>query len=180
MNRRMLVVGPVIMALFGGGSGCEQRPAGWSPVLEETSTAFLETEVDRLAERVRIAQENLEADLPAARTALSEASSSLEHLRQYYLPLFQARERAYNAYRSLYLADRDRVTGELGRIEEILGEMAETAQGARLQEVESLAEVLADARVAVESGGEGAAQALETLARALNQAALKGDLVLTR
>jgi hypothetical protein len=180
MNRHRMGFFSIILLFLGGVWGCEERPEGWTPVLEETSTSFLETEVDRLSDRVRIALDRLDSDPTTAKTVLEEASSSLEHLRDYYLPLFQARERAYNAYRSHYLDDRGRVTAELEKIEEILGAMAEKAQGGRLLEVQALAETLADARVAVESGPEEGARALETLARTLNQAALKGDLILVR
>ena len=162
------------------GAGCENRPDGWTPVLEETSTAFLETETDRLLEHVRGALEGLDQDPAVARSELLQARSSLEHLKDYYLPLFKARELAYNAYRSLYLGDRERVDSQLQGIEEILGAMAERAEGGRLQEIQSLAESLADARMAVDAGPDQSAPALESLARALNQAALKGDLILRR
>lgn len=163
-----------------GSSGCQREPEGWTPVLEETSTAFLETEMGRLLDHVRGARGALGTDPAEVDRSLSEAEASLEHLTDYYIPLFQARERAYNAYRSLYLQDDVRVRDELGKIEEVLDTMAEGAQGARLAELQSLAELLASARLAVEAGpGEGAT-ALETLARSLNLAALKGDLVLRR
>ena len=179
--RRPNVVLPFLMPfLVGGAWGCEHQPEGWTPVLEETSTAFLESEVDRMSERVGVALEHLTGDPDQTEAALQETAASLEHLRDYYLPLFQARERAYNAYRSLYLDDRGRVMVELERIEGILGAMAERAQGGRLQEIQELAEALADARMAVESGPEEGARGLETLARVLNQAALKGDMILVR
>jgi len=169
-----------LLVLVGGAWGCDHEPPGWTPVLEETSTVFLETEVDRLVDHVETAREHLATDRSAAENALAEASSALEHLRHYYLPLFQARERAYNAYRAFYLRDLGRVAEELQKIEYILGSMALGSEGGRLQEVQALAEALADAQVAVESGGQGGARALEALARSLNQAALKGDLILIR
>lgn len=161
-------------------AGCENRPTGWTPVLEETSTAFLETETERLLEHVRAALESLDQDPGRARSELSQAESSLEHLKDYYLPLFKAREMAYNAYRSLYLGDEARVHAELDGVEAILDAMAERAEGGRLQEIQSLGESLADARLALEADPEEGAPALETLARTLNQAALKGDLILRR
>ena len=96
--------------LLGGVWGCEHQPEGWTPVQASTS------EVDRMSERVGVALEHLTSDPDQAEAALQETAASLEHLRGYYLPLFQARERAYNAYRSLYLDDRDRVMLELERI----------------------------------------------------------------
>jgi hypothetical protein len=160
--------------------GCDRRPEGWTPVLEETSTAFLETETERALDRVRTAQEHIGDDPAAATSALEHAESALEHLTYYYLPLFQARERAYNAYRSFYLSDEDQAIRELERIEGILDAMAKNAPVGQLQELQSLGEVLADARLAVEAGGDAGAPALEVLARRLNQVALKGDLILER
>jgi hypothetical protein len=170
----------LFLALLGATGACDFRPEGWTPVLEETSTVFLETETARLLDHVRTARARLATDPPGAETALAEAQATLEDLRDYYLPLFQARERAYNAYRSLYLDDGARVLVELQRIEEILGAMAERAQGGGFQELQALGEALADARIAVEAGPGEAAPALETLARKLNQAALKGDLILRK
>lgn len=158
--------------------GCDRRPEGWTPVLEETSTAFLETETERVLDHVRTARDHVAKDPTAATSELSRAVSALEHLTSYYLPLFQARENAYNAYRSLYLGNEDRMIRELRHIEETLETMAENAPAGRLQELQSLAEVLADARIAVEAGGDESAPALEVLARRLNQAVLKGDLIL--
>jgi hypothetical protein len=168
----------LLMVLAGTMSACQHRPEGWTPVLEETSTAFLEVETQRVLERVRAARKEVMTSPARAEQTLLEAERSLEHLDAYYLPLLQARERAYNAYRSLFLNDHGRVVQELTRIEGLLEGMAETASGSRFQEIESLAEVLADARVAVEAGEEEGRPALEALARALNQAALKGELVL--
>jgi hypothetical protein len=148
--------------------------------MEETSTAFLEAETERVLERVRSAREEVLVDPARAEGTLREAEASLEHLTAYYLPLLQARERAYNAYRSFFLDDQGRVARELAKIEGLLEGMAASASGVRLQELQSLAEVLADARMAVESGPEQGRTALEALARALNQAALKGDLILQR
>lgn len=181
-DMRFQRMGPpaVLLALLCATGGCEPRPEGWTPVLEETSTAFLETETERLLDHVRTARESLESDPAAAGAALADAQEVLEDLRSYYLPLFQARERAYNAYRSLYLDDGARVAEELEKIEAILDGMAEGTEGGPLQELQALGEALSDARLATETGSNEAAPALENLARKLNQAALKGDLILRR
>lgn len=168
----------LLLILAGLLSACQGRPEGWTPVLEETSTTFLEVETQRVLERVQAARKEVMADPSGAEATLLEAERSLEHLTDYYLPLLQARERAYNAYRSFFLNDQSRVVQELSRIEVLLEAMAEAASGSRFQEVEALAEALADARVAVEAGEEEGRAALESLARELNQAALKGDLIL--
>ena len=180
MKHPRLVVLVLLPLVCGVEWSCDQTPAGWTPVLEETSTAFLESEMERLLEHVRVASDALESNPAQAADALAQAQGSLERLSFYYLPLFQARERAYNALRSLFLGDEARVKAELEQIEGILIHLAESAEGAEFQELKSLAETVADARLAVEAGPEEAQTPLELLARRLNQAALKGDLILNR
>jgi hypothetical protein len=180
MLKHRVLIRVLFLLVMGSTWSCRGEPAGWTPVLEETSTAFLETETERVLEDVRSALHQI-GDEPAQATShLHQAETSLEHLAYYYLPIFRARESAYNAYRSLYLGDHQRVMRELGHIEDVLEKMVETSTGGELQEIESLAEALADARLEVEAGDRGGLLALETLARQLNQAALKGDLILER
>jgi hypothetical protein len=170
----------LVLGLLGSAGGCDSRPEGWTPVLEETSTVFLETETARVLSHIEAARDRLGTDPAGAEAELSDAQATLEDLRDYYLPILHARERAYNAYRSLYLGDGARVMDELSGIEEILGTVAADAESGALQELQALGEALADARLAVEAGSEEAGPALESLARRLNQAALKGDLILRR
>ena len=158
--------------------GCSERPADWSPVLEETSTTFLETETERVLNEIASALEQLRTDPDQAEAALEQAVRSLEAINNFYLPLFQAREKAYNAFRYLRLGDSGQVTRELEAIETTLTSMVQKAEGGPLAELQALAEAVAGARVAVEAGTEEGAAALEELARKLNQAVLKGDLIL--
>ena len=170
----------LFLTLLSLAAGCEQGPEGWTPVLEETSTVFMELETQRLMGHVQRAIETLESDPQGARAELRDAESTLEHLLDYYLPLVDARERAYNAYRRFFLEDEAGVAEDLAEIEEILTEMAENAEGQRLLEIESLGESVATTRMATAAGGGQGQEALESLARRLNQAALKGDLILKR
>jgi hypothetical protein len=180
MKRAKVGVLTLLLAPLGFVVGCGQPPEGWTPVMEETSTTFLEEETERVLGHVRNAMQQLSDDPSAVSEELQGAASALEHLLDYYLPLVRAREEAYNAYRMDYLGDHGGVGRALVEIEGILTAMAEEADGQRLQEIESLAEALASARMATASGtGEGR-EALEALARHLNQAAVKGDLVLRR
>ena len=158
-------------------AACSRAPEGWIPLLEETSTAFLETETDRVFEHVQTARANLRTDPGQAERALTEAEFSLDHLRVYYLPLFQARERAYNAYRYLYLGDGDRSAEELGKIQETLEGMAESLEGGALREVELLSGVVAEARIAALADPTEAAPLLESVARRLDLVVVKGDLI---
>lgn len=159
-------------------SSCAEDRGSWTPVMEETSTVFLKTESERILGHVQEALESLEAEPDRSGSALREAESGLEHLLRYYLPLMEARERAYNAYRSFYLGDGDRVADELEEIEGIFDSMVPGADEGRLREIQSLADALAEARIATMAGGEEARRSLETLAQRLNLAVLKGDLIL--
>jgi hypothetical protein len=158
--------------------GCDRGPEGWTPVLEETSTVFLETETSRLSGYIETALAHLRTDPGQAETALREASTTLNHLQGYYLPLFQARERAYNAYRYLFLGDDTRCVEELGKIQEAFEGMVGAVEGGALLELTSLAEMVADARIAALAEPEEAAPMLESLARRLDLVVLKGSLIL--
>lgn len=174
MSFRLKLVFGIILLLL----GCDQGPKGWTPVLEETSTVFLETETSRLAGHVEAALVNLRNDPEEAEAALREASASLKHLRSYYLPLFQAREQAYNAYRYLFLGDDTRCVEELGKIRETLDGMVGAVEGGALLELTSLAEMVADARIAALAEPKEAAPMLESLARRLDMVVLKGSLII--
>jgi hypothetical protein len=145
--------------------------------MEETSIVFLETETSRLSGNVETALAHLQADPAQAEAALREASTRLDHLQGYYLPLFQARERAYNAYRYLFLGDNTRCVEELGMIQETFEGMVESVQGGALSELTSLAEMVADARIAALAESEDAGPILESLARKLDLVVLKGSLI---
>ena len=158
--------------------GCDRPPDHWIPVLEETSTTFLETETERALEGVQTALAQLQTDPGEAANALQKAERSLEYLRDFYLPLFQARERAYNAYRYFRLGEDAQVDRELRLIEETLGSMAEAVGGGPQNELQALAEVVASARIAAKGPPEEAGPALEALARRLEQVVVKGDLII--
>ena len=158
--------------------GCDRPPDVWTPVLEETSTAFLDTETARALDGVQEGLAYLQSDPSQAASSLERAEQSLEYLRDFYLPLFRARERAYNAYRYFKLGEDPKVDRELRLIEETLGSMAEAASGGPNKEIQELAELAATARIASKSGPKEAGPALEALARRLEQVVVKGDLVI--
>ena len=168
----------LLLACAGAVWGCDRSPQGWTPVLERTSTVFLETETDRISERVKTALDHLRSDPGQAEEPLREAKATVEHLQGYYLPLYRVRERAYNAYRYLYLGDETQVVEELGKVQESLEKMAGNVEGGALLELLSLSESVADARIAALADPEKAAPILESLARRLDLALLKGDLII--
>ncbi|MFC1660360.1 hypothetical protein ACFL3S_02690 [Gemmatimonadota bacterium] len=178
MKKAMASVRLVLLAVVGLGWGCKQGPETWSPVLEKTSTAFLETETERAREEVGEALNKLHSDPAGAEAALRRTARSLDYLKDFYLPLFQAREQAYNAFRFFRLGEHGHVVRELEAIESTLVSMVQAAGGGPLEELQALAEATADARVAVEADPDESVAALENLARKLDQALLKGDLIL--
>jgi hypothetical protein len=120
----------------------------------------------------------LQTDPGQAVRALQNAEKSLEYLRDFYLPLFQARERAYNAYRYFRLGEGTQVDRELRLIEETLESMAEAEGGGPQNELQALAEAVASARIAAKGPPREAGTALEELARRLEQVVVKGDLII--
>ena len=158
-------------------AGCRQAPEGWIPVLEETSTTFLRSATESIAAHVRSARSALPGDPHAASAELIKAESTLDHLLTYYLPLLDARERAYNAYRHHQLGRTAETERELDQIERILIEVAHDGGPLPRAMTEPL-ERLEDARAAIEAGTDDAAGALEALALRLNSLLVKGGLVL--
>lgn len=159
-------------------AGCNRAPAGWTPVLEETSTTSLRTETEDVASRVRLAQANLLADPEKAAAELAKADDSLDHLLTYYLPVLDARERAYNAYRHYQLGKIKQTERELGEVETILMGIAESGDGRLLLAMEEPLESLEDAQAALGVDSKEATKALRALAIRLNFLLVRGRLVL--
>lgn len=164
-----------VLLLF---AACSRQPEGWIPVMEETSTVFLYSEVDGAARAVQAASEALPDDPERAQEALEAASRSLSEVLGYYLPLVEAREHAYNAYRHFHLAERAKTAQNLDDIERLLMQVAAAGQGTLLVEMEESLLYLETARVALDSDSEDTSQALEALATRLNLLLLKGELAL--
>ena len=158
--------------------GCSRAPESWLPVLEESSTTFLVTETEAVASRVRSARSHLPANPEDAAADLAAAEDGLDHLLTYYLPLLEARERAYNAYRHFYLGKTEQTARELDEVEAILITVAEAGHGHLLRAMEEPLERLEDARAALEGDTAAAKEALQALATRLNFLLLKGRLVL--
>lgn len=176
-TRRLSIVGCGLTLLVC--IGCGRAPEGWTPVLEESSTAFLQTETEAVAAHVRLAQAQLPVDPESAAAELAAADDGLDHLLTYYLPLLEARERSYNAYRYHYLDQPEQTARELEEIERLLLEVAEVGHGHLLREMEEPLDKLENARAALEVDHDEASKSLGELASRLNFLLLKGDLVLS-
>ena len=160
-------------------NGCRRAPEGWNPVMEESSTAFLTTETEAVASHLRLVQTDLTADPVHAAEELAAAQDGLDRLLDYYLPLLEARELAYNAYRHHYLGKTKQTSRELDDVEMILMTIAKSRHGHLLPEMEDPLEKLEDARAALEASDDRAAEALRELATRLNFLLVRGDLVLS-
>jgi hypothetical protein len=127
---------------------------------------------------LQAAQDKIRSDPYDAEEALDSAVEELKCFSEYYLPLLDARERSYNAYRFCYLKEKKRATRELDRIEKTLVSMAEDGGKLLFRELEKPLEILVDARAAIAADPEDAPELLRELANKLNQMLLKMELVL--
>lgn len=159
-------------------SGCAQQTEGWTPVLEETSVDVLQAKTEKVMNYLHVAQTKIHADLPDAKEALDSAEEELRSVTAYYLPLLDARERSYNAYRFYYLRENERAVAELDRVEQALTRMAEDGSPQLVKELERPLESLADARTAILADPEAAPGLLRELATKLNLMFLRIELVL--
>jgi tetratricopeptide (TPR) repeat protein len=158
--------------------GCGQTRTRWEPMLEETSSNSLRVEVERATSAVEAARALLDTDPQAAELSLKEAEQALKHLQEFFLPLHQAREHAYNAYRYFVLGEIARAEAELNHAEALLEAIAESRDGQRLREMEPPLEILEDARTALKIDDKEAAELLQILANHLNNMVIKGGLVI--
>lgn len=165
-----------LLAIFA--VGCAQNPEVWIPVLEETSTDVLQAKTEKVMNHLHVAQMKIQTDRHDAEEALDSAEEELQRISAYYLPLLDARERSYNAYRFYCLKEKERAANELDRIEKTLMSMAENASPQLVRELEKPLEIITDAKTAVLSDPEDAPELLRELANKLNLMFLKIELVL--
>jgi hypothetical protein len=169
---RLLVLGGLLLA----SQGCKQPHPGWEPPLEETSTRFLQAQVDEALGFVQRAQRDLRGDPGQAEAKLRDAARALERMSGYYLPLLEARERAYDAHRFLYYGETSRARAELEAVEEILDTVAETGGPVLQPALREPLDLASEAKAAVIAGTDNAADSIRTLTILLNQMALRGGL----
>jgi hypothetical protein len=149
-------------------AGCTQPHPGWEPPLEETSTRFLQTEVEEALLFVRGARTDFPGEPEQVERQLDGATRALERLSRYYLPLLEARERTYDAHRFLYQGEIHRAATEIESVEEILDRVAGTG-GTKLQTaMKEPLDLVSEARAAVMAKSEEASDLLRSLAIKLN------------
>jgi hypothetical protein len=178
MSYRKVLPGLFLALLPFSAPGCTRQPEGWTPVLEETSVDVLQAKTEKVMNHLHIAQTKIEIDPQDAKEALDSAEEELRSISVYYLPVLDARERSYNAYRFYYLREKERAVAELDRIEQTLTSMAENGSPQLVKEIDKPLESLTDARTAIFADPEAAPELLRELATKLNLMFLKIELVL--
>lgn len=181
-NRRR-ALGVWLFVLIGLASGFVSsaacRPtADIPPPSERISTRFLDREVGEALtalDEVRAALHNSDR---AAEAHLGRARLSLVRLRDYYLPLLHARDRAQNAQRFYELDDMQGTLSELSAIESLLLDVSDRAGPQLSRELDSPVERAVRARAAVKAGRREAGELIERLADQINLLLLKGELAL--
>jgi hypothetical protein len=170
----------LLLLLAGGGLHLLGSPGGAAGErLPITGTSYrpLTVETERALAAIAQARRALRGDLTTADAELERAATGLRRLRDYYLPLVDARKHAYGAHLVQHRGDPQRAARELATVEDIL-----LATAARDEHVaRSLRLPLAtliQARSEVASGAPAAADRIEQLGREINLLILKGDLAL--
>jgi hypothetical protein len=155
-------------------AGCERRDGGWTPVLEGTMPAYLETELERVTEEVRAAR-----SAPAeSASRLEEAERRLVNLTGVYLPLYRAKVDASNAYRHHEMGDDAEAGRALDRVESMVAAVSRETAGTLEAELERVSGEVARARVALEAGSGEAGGDLRRLAELLNDLITRAGLIL--
>lgn len=159
-----LLVGGTLLA-----AGCgDELPADWTPVLETTSTSYLHDEIVRALVELEEARSSLPADPDAVTEHLDATEVHLQRLRDVYLPLLDARERAYNAYRLHYLGRDTDAISQVVKIRTMILAVSHQKNESFLTELERIQELVADARLRLEAGSPSATDALRALALELD------------
>lgn len=154
-------------------SSCAPRES--VPVSEEPTAVALQPIAAAALDHVLAARSS--AATPERDRHLERAESGLRKLNEYYLPLLDAKDRAYEAYR-LYYLDPRAVGSELDEIEKILGSIA-NARGPQVEaSMVPALELVTEARAATDAGLPSASKHLHDLARRLSYMLLKGELIL--
>lgn len=157
--------------------GCGGTPSAAKTPPALTSSRALTEEAERALEALRHARSGVKSLPEHAERGLATAEAAILRLATYYLPLLEARELAYNAYRAHVLGDEKLSKAELDRIDGILMGVAEGLGEPVTEELQGPLEALVDARIALAGAPEQASDRLEALLERLNLILVKGELV---
>jgi hypothetical protein len=175
-NTRSATTALILGALLLVSGGCRQSHQGWEPPLEATSTRFLQNQVEEALQFVRGARADVLTKPERARQSLDGAVRALRRMSDYYLPLLEARERAYNAHRFLYYGEIRRATTEVEAVEGILDQVAKTGDQRLVASLKEPLDLVSEAKAAVLAASDEAPDLIKSLAIELNYMTLKGKL----
>ncbi len=158
---------------------CERHQPGEAPIVEEPTASAVRDVSASALEKVRSAIQAVDDGAPKSEVLekLRTSEATLLKMTEYYVPLLDAHERAYRAYR-LYYGDPSRVESELERIETILHGVVRDRGGEVEGPVDEALGLVEDVRSSMEANSPAAAQHLDELARKLSFMLLKAELIL--
>ena len=147
--------------------------------MEETSTVFLDDQVDRALDALRALDDALPSDVRSrVGTDIQRLHVALTQLQYYYLPMLQAREQAYNAYRFYHLGRADKTREHLHETELLLEGIAGHGDTVLKVEMERLADQVFLVEEALRLRPSLVSGRFRELIRSLNLKALRGGLIL--
>jgi chromosome segregation ATPase len=167
-----------VLASAGGLVACQSIESPGPAFVMSPAVPFLSSEVARALRSLQDARGDLTKEQSEVRKALDEAEKTLARLQTYYLPLLEARQRAFNARQLAASGDLGKARSELEHIEATLLTLAGSGGDEMGREVEKPLDLVEDARVALARSSPEAVTRLEALAEHLELMLLKGDLVL--
>jgi hypothetical protein len=161
-----------------GLASCE-RPRMAAPIVEEPTASALRDVSASALEHVRAAIPAVQAGAPGGEAVdeLRASEATLLKLTEYYVPLLDAHERSYRAYR-LYYAEPSRVESELERIETLLHDVVRDRGSEVEGPVDEALGMVEDVRSSMAAHSPAAAHHLDELARKLSFMLLKAELIL--
>lgn len=137
-------------------------------MVQTTSTPYLWREIVRAQTELEKARASLPAETGAVTGHLDATEVHLQRLRDVYLPLLDARDRAHNAYRLQYLGRDADAISELAKIRTMIVAVSHQGSGRFRAELDRIRELEADARTQLEARSPSAPDGLRALALALD------------
>ena len=175
MLKSCVCVSMLFLCLF----ACGQKGPDWIPVMEQTSTIFLDDQADKALRSLKNVESHLSPDAKVdVQKDIDDLHLTLAHLKYYYLPMLRAREHAYNAYRLYYLKRQDEVKKHLLEIKVLLEEIARRGDETLKGEMEELIDQAFSVEEALRLRPHQTQERFQTLLVKLNLKALRGDLFL--
>ena len=148
----------------------------WEPPAPQLSTDFLQQQTAEILRLVRDSRDRIRSEPAKAEDQLQWAVGFVERLDGFYLPLLEARERAYDAMDALEDGDTAQAIRQLDHVARILGNIVDTGDRVWLDELTDPLDLVKEATEALAGGSRRAPEALPELALKLNGLLLEGGL----